>query len=69
VDEFLPRIFLNDSGLMASLMGLSAKNLHTAYGLNAALLETFLHVELQKHIGWAQACCEQTTQDELLILK
>jgi hypothetical protein len=54
---------------MAVLMGLSAKNMHTAYGLNAALLETFVHAELQKHIGWAQACCEQTPQDELLISK
>jgi hypothetical protein len=37
MDEFPPRTFRNDSGLMASLMGLSAKNAHTDYGLNGAL--------------------------------
>jgi uncharacterized protein len=53
-----PKLFFNDSGLMANLLGLSAQKMRASPGLNGAVLETFVHAELQKHIGWAQTACE-----------
>jgi predicted AAA+ superfamily ATPase len=53
-----PKLFFNDSGLLAHLLGLSAQQLASAPGLPGALLETFVHAELQKLRGWADIPCE-----------
>ncbi len=53
-----PKLFFNDSGLMAHLLGLSAQPLSTAAGLPGPLLETFVHAELQKQCTWANTACE-----------
>lgn len=58
-----PKLFFNDSGLLAHLLGLSNKADKTTTASNAAsnhatelhgpLLETFVFAELQKLLGWA----------------
>ena len=53
-----PKLFFNDSGLLAHLLGLSAQQVESAPGLPGALLETFVHAELQKLRGWAATPCE-----------
>jgi uncharacterized protein len=53
-----PKLFFNDSGLMAHLLGLSEKHLQDAPGLPGPLLETFVHAELQKQCAWASTACE-----------
>ncbi len=53
-----PKLFFNDSGLMAHLLGLSAPPLISAAGLPGPLLETFVHAELQKQCAWASTACE-----------
>ena len=53
-----PKLFFNDSGLLAHLLGLSTRHLAAAPGLPGALLETFVHGELQKLCGWADTHCE-----------
>ena len=53
-----PKLFFNDSGLMAHLLGLGAQSLSIAAGLPGPLLETFVHAELQKQCTWASAGCE-----------
>jgi uncharacterized protein len=53
-----PKLFFNDSGLMAHLLGLSAPPLMSAAGLPGPLLETFVHAELQKQCAWASTACE-----------
>ena len=53
-----PKLFFNDSGLLAHLLGLSTQQLAAAPGLPGALLETFVHGELQKLRGWADTHCE-----------
>ena len=53
-----PKLFFNDSGLMAHLLGLSAQPLNNAAGLPGPLLETFVHAELQKQCAWASTACE-----------
>jgi uncharacterized protein len=53
-----PKLFFNDSGLMAHLLGLSEKHLKDAPGLPGPLLETFVHAELQKQCAWASTGCE-----------
>jgi uncharacterized protein len=53
-----PKLFFNDSGLMAHLLGLSAQPLQNAPGLPGPLLETFVHAELQKQCAWANTACE-----------
>jgi uncharacterized protein len=53
-----PKLFFNDSGLMAHLLGLSQKHLQDAPGLPGSLLETFVHAELQKQCTWASTACE-----------
>ena len=52
-----PKLFFNDSGLLAHLLGLSAQQVASAPGLPGALLETFVHAELQKLCGWADTPC------------
>lgn len=49
-----PKLFFNDSGLLAHLLGLSKPGLAALPGLHGGLLETFVFSELQKHIGWAE---------------
>lgn len=53
-----PKLFFNDSGLLAHLLGLSAQQVASAPGLPGALLETFVHAELHKLRGWADTQCE-----------
>jgi uncharacterized protein len=53
-----PKLFFNDSGLMAHLLGLSTQQIHSAPGLPGPLLETFVHAELQKQCAWANTACE-----------
>ncbi len=53
-----PKLFFNDSGLMAHLLGLSVQPLQNAPGLPGPLLETFVHAELQKQCAWANTACE-----------
>ena len=53
-----PKLFFNDSGLMAHLLGLSAQVLNNATGLPGPLLETFVYAELQKQCAWASTACE-----------
>ena len=53
-----PKLFFNDSGLLAHLLGLSAQGVASAHGLPGQLLETFVHAELQKLRGWANIQCE-----------
>jgi uncharacterized protein len=53
-----PKLFFNDSGLMAHLLGLGMQPLQNAPGLPGPLLETFVHAELQKQCAWATTACE-----------
>jgi uncharacterized protein len=53
-----PKLFFNDSGLMAHLLGLGLQPLQNAPGLPGPLLETFVHAELQKQCAWATTACE-----------
>lgn len=53
-----PKLFFNDSGLLAHLLGLGEQRLASAPGLPGQLLETFVHAELQKLRGWADTPCE-----------
>ena len=53
-----PKLFFNDSGLLAHLLGLGEQRLASAPGLPGQLLETFVHAELQKLRGWADTQCE-----------
>ncbi len=50
-----PKLFFNDSALLAHLLGLTKPGLAALPGLHGGLLETFVFSELQKHIGWAEA--------------
>jgi uncharacterized protein len=49
-----PKLFFNDSGLLAHLLGIGKANLAALPGLHGGLLETFVFAELQKLCGWAQ---------------
>lgn len=48
-----PKIYLNDSGLMAHLLGYDTARLANEPGLPGALLETFVQAELRKQLGWS----------------
>ncbi len=55
-----PKYYLNDSGLFAHVLGLTAKSIlpnSLAYvtGLNGALVETFVLAELRKLLSWADS--------------
>jgi predicted AAA+ superfamily ATPase len=52
------KLFFNDSGLMAHLLGLGMQLLQNAPGLPGPLLETFMRAELQKQCAWASTACE-----------
>jgi predicted AAA+ superfamily ATPase len=51
-----PKLYFNDSGLLAHLLGLgtSKTTAEPTTGLHGAVLETFVFAELQKLLGWAQ---------------
>ena len=51
-----PKLYLNDTGLAAYLLGLNEKRLERDPGLKGALLENFVAMELEKQAGWSQAC-------------
>ena len=51
-----PKLYLNDTGLAASLLGLDEERLARDVGLKAALLENFVAMELEKQAGWSPAC-------------
>jgi uncharacterized protein len=53
-----PKLFFNDSGLLAHLRGLSKANLTALPGLHGPLLETFVFAELQKLTGWASTAAQ-----------
>jgi uncharacterized protein len=53
-----PKLFFNDSGLLAHLLGLTTESTTRASGLPGALLEIFVHSELQKQLAWAETRCE-----------
>ena len=50
-----PKLQFVDSGLLASLRGLTADTLKRDRSLFGALLETFVYAELLKHTTWAEA--------------
>ena len=49
-----PKVLLNDTGLLAHLMGLDANRLKTDPTLGGSLLENFVAVELLKQRGWSK---------------
>lgn len=49
-----PKLFLNDTGLLASLLGLDATGLGAQDKLLGALVENFVVMELRKLAGWSQ---------------
>jgi uncharacterized protein len=53
-----PKVFFNDSGLMAHLLGLSTQQMIKTPGLHGPLLETFVFSELQKLRTWSVSSCE-----------
>lgn len=53
-----PKLFFNDSGLLAHTLGMSAASLGTLAGLPGNLLETWVFNELTKQLGWASAPAE-----------
>lgn len=48
-----PKLYLNDSGLMANLLGMNEAGLQDSLGLPGPLVETFVHGELCRHQAWA----------------
>jgi predicted AAA+ superfamily ATPase len=50
-----PKLFLNDTGMAASLLGLTVERLQQETVLRGALLENFVAVELLKQAGWSAA--------------
>lgn len=49
-----PKVFLNDTGLVSSLLGLDASRLARDMSLAGHLLENFVVMELLKQIGWSK---------------
>lgn len=50
-----PKVYLNDTGLLAYLLGIDQENLGTPGAHLGAVLEAFVHQELRKQITWSQA--------------
>jgi predicted AAA+ superfamily ATPase len=48
-----PKLFLNDTGMAASLLGLTADRLRQETVLRGSLLENFVAMELLKQAGWS----------------
>ena len=49
-----PKVYLNDTGLLAHLSGLTRARLETAAGLAGGVLENFVLMELLKQSNWSQ---------------
>lgn len=49
-----PKIILNDTGLLASLLGINADRLEREGEILGSLLENFVAMELRKDAGWSQ---------------
>ncbi|HRT56697.1 MAG TPA: ATP-binding protein [Candidatus Paceibacterota bacterium] len=49
-----PKVYLNDTGLLAHLLGLTPQRLELDPCLAGALLENFALMELRKQAGWSQ---------------
>jgi len=50
-----PKLYLNDTGLASSLLGLTAERLRQESVLRGGLLENFVAMELLKQTGWSAA--------------
>ena len=50
-----PRVYLSDSGLICSQLGLGVPRLAKEPGLFGPLLETFVMLELRKQLAWSRA--------------
>lgn len=48
-----PKLFLNDTGLVVSVLGLDAERLVAQGGILGHLFENLVYTELQKHVGWS----------------
>jgi predicted AAA+ superfamily ATPase len=48
-----PKVYLNDSGLLAHTLGATVERLKTEGSLIGAVLENFVVMELRKQCGWA----------------
>ena len=48
-----PKVYLNDSGLLASMLGASAGRLKTEGNLTGPVLENFVLMELRKQCSWS----------------
>jgi len=49
-----PKVYLNDTGLLAYLLGIDQENLATPGGHVGALLEAFVHQELREQVTWSR---------------
>jgi predicted AAA+ superfamily ATPase len=49
-----PKVYLNDTGLLAYLLGIDQESLKTPGGHVGTLLEAFVHQELRKQITWSR---------------
>jgi len=49
-----PKVYLNDTGLLAHLLALTPERLELDASLAGALLENFVLMELRKQAGWSQ---------------
>ena len=49
-----PKLFLNDTGLAAYLLGVTSARIATEASLRGALLENFVAMELRKQAGWSR---------------
>ena len=54
-----PKIYVNDSGLLAYLQGVTGERLRTDPAVAGALLENFAVMELKKQTGWSSTQAEQ----------
>jgi predicted AAA+ superfamily ATPase len=50
-----PKLILNDTGLIAHLIGLNEERMKTDAGIFGQLLENFVVMELRKQISWSRA--------------
>jgi len=49
-----PKVYLNDTGLLAHLLGLTRERLETDAGLAGGVLENFMLMELRKQSTWSE---------------
>ena len=53
-----PKLFLNDTGLAAYLLGVNESRLERETPLRGALLENFVAMELRKQASWSRVCAQ-----------